>query len=186
LRFRHVRWSRIRGGRGRLGEARRSRRRRAHCLASVVGASCRVTPVGVEVGLVLKGLAPIHWRNLGQNRKSVMKVVTPKNIPEVPAPGAATNRRMDIPGPCSRWVESQQLRRNPANGRKRRNTSPSLQNLRWCSRSGKPVWLHFVEGPRRGPKPKNPARQQSSEVNSHLSVINSSGARLSSRPSMYR
>ena len=48
-----------------------------------------MTPVGVEVGLVLKGLAPIHWRNLGQNRKSVMKVVTPKNIPEVPAPGAA-------------------------------------------------------------------------------------------------
>jgi hypothetical protein len=37
----------------------------------------------------LKGLAPILRRKLGQNRKSVMKVVTLKNIPEVPAPGAA-------------------------------------------------------------------------------------------------
>lgn len=45
--------------------------------------------VWVEVGLALKGLAPILRRKLGQNRKSVMKVVTLKNIPEVPAPGAA-------------------------------------------------------------------------------------------------
>ena len=33
-------------------------------------------------GLALKGLAPILRRKLGQNRKSVMKVVTLKNIPE--------------------------------------------------------------------------------------------------------
>lgn len=45
--------------------------------------------VWVEVGLALKGLAPILRRKLGQNRKSVMKVLTLKNIPEVPAPGAA-------------------------------------------------------------------------------------------------
>ena len=40
-------------------------------------------------GLALKGLAPILRRKLGQNRKSVMKVVTLKNIPEVPATSAA-------------------------------------------------------------------------------------------------
>ena len=45
--------------------------------------------VWVEVGLAFKGLAPILRRKLGQSRKSVMKVVTLKNIPEVPAPGAA-------------------------------------------------------------------------------------------------
>jgi hypothetical protein len=45
--------------------------------------------VWVEVGLGSKSLAPILRRKLGQNRKSVMKVVTLKNIPEVPAPGAA-------------------------------------------------------------------------------------------------
>ena len=45
--------------------------------------------VWVEVGLALKGIAPILRRKLGQNRKSVMKVVTLKNIPEVPPPGAA-------------------------------------------------------------------------------------------------
>jgi hypothetical protein len=39
--------------------------------------------------LALKGLASILRRKLGQNRKSVMKVVTLKNIPEVPAPSAA-------------------------------------------------------------------------------------------------
>ena len=39
--------------------------------------------VWVEVGLALKDLAPILRRKLGQNRKSVMKVVTLKNIPKV-------------------------------------------------------------------------------------------------------
>ena len=45
--------------------------------------------VWVEVGLGSKSLAPILRRKFGQNRKSVMKVVMLKNIPEVPAPGAA-------------------------------------------------------------------------------------------------
>jgi hypothetical protein len=45
--------------------------------------------VWVEVGLALNGLAPILRRKLGQSKKSVMKVVTLKNIPEVPAPRAA-------------------------------------------------------------------------------------------------
>ena len=51
--------------------------------------------VWVEVGLALKGLAPILRRKLGQNRKSVMKVVTLKNIPEVPAPDAGADRPAD-------------------------------------------------------------------------------------------
>ena len=45
--------------------------------------------VWVEVGLALKGLVPILRRELGESRKSLVKVVTLKNIPEVPAPGAA-------------------------------------------------------------------------------------------------
>ena len=45
--------------------------------------------VWVEIGLGLKSLSPILRRKLGQNRKSVMKVVTLKNILEVHAPGAA-------------------------------------------------------------------------------------------------
>ena len=38
--------------------------------------------------LVMQDLAPMH-RKLGQKGASVMKVVTLKNVPEVPAPGAA-------------------------------------------------------------------------------------------------
>ena len=45
--------------------------------------------VWVEIGLGSKSLAPILRRKLGQNRKSVMKVVTLKNILEVHAPGVA-------------------------------------------------------------------------------------------------
>jgi hypothetical protein len=41
----------------------------------------------VEVSLALKGRAPILRWKLGQYRKSVMKVVTLKNTPELPAPG---------------------------------------------------------------------------------------------------
>src|ERR1700689_3704370 len=37
----------------------------------------------------MEGLAPINSRKLGNKGESVMKVVTFKNIPEVPAPGAA-------------------------------------------------------------------------------------------------
>src|SRR4051812_37811492 len=59
-------------------------------------AASRVSGVGLagdaarkEDGLVIEGLAPMNsWRpvNKGEN---IMKIVTLKNIPEAPAPGAA-------------------------------------------------------------------------------------------------
>ena len=54
--------------------------------------------VWVEVGPGSKSLAPRLRRKLGQNRKGVMKVVTLKNIPELPAPGAA-EQTSEYPGP---------------------------------------------------------------------------------------
>jgi hypothetical protein len=66
----------------------------------------------------LKGLAPI-LRRLGQNRKSAMKVASLKNIPKVSAPSAAEPTD-GYSGPVPAMRESQRLRRNPENGRKRR------------------------------------------------------------------
>jgi quercetin dioxygenase-like cupin family protein len=40
-------------------------------------------------GVAMEGLAPMHRRKFGNKGESVMKVVTLKNIPELPAPGAA-------------------------------------------------------------------------------------------------
>ena len=58
--------------------------------------------VWVEIGLALKGLAPILRRKLGQNRKSVMKIVTLKDIPEVPAPAAELTDGYSRPVPAMR------------------------------------------------------------------------------------
>ena len=54
--------------------------------------------VWVEVALALKGLASMLGRKLGQNRKSVIKVVTLKNMPGK-CPHLARPNRMDIPRP---------------------------------------------------------------------------------------
>ena len=48
-----------------------------------------VTLSGLKLAWARKASRRYSGGKLGQNRKSVMKVVTLKNIPEVPAPSAA-------------------------------------------------------------------------------------------------